>query len=153
VTGTGPTDGTGGPEVLQPAPLSRRLLAALYDAPAIFTLFLIGTGLSLLASRGARLDATAPALALYRTELVVLWMAYYLTGWKRWGQSLGMRAWKLRVLRSDGTPLRWSDAFLRLAASLIAWLPLALGVFAAVQDHSARAWHDRLSRTRVVVTG
>jgi len=153
VTGSGVTGGAGGPEGLQPVPLSRRLLAALYDAPAVFTLLLAGTALSLLVNRGARLDANALSLSLYRAGLIGIWAAYYLIGWKRWGQSLGMRAWKLRVERTDGASLRWSDAFLRLAASLLAWLPLALGVIAAAWDPERRAWHDRLSNTRVVMTG
>jgi len=152
VTGSGVTGGAGGPEVRQPAPLARRLLAALYDAPAVFTLLLVGTALSLAINRGGRLDANALSHSIYRAGLVGIWAAYYLIGWRRWGQSLGMRVWKLRVERTDGASLRWSDAFLRLAASLLAWSPLALGVIAAAWDPDRRAWHDRLSHTRVVLT-
>jgi uncharacterized RDD family membrane protein YckC len=133
--------------------MGRRLLAALYDTPVVFMLFLIGTALSLLVNRGERLDATPLSLSIYRSGLIVLWAAYYLACWKRWGQSLGMRIWKLRVVRGNGASLHWSDALLRLAASLAAWLPLALGVFAAAWDPERRAWHDRLSRTRLVMTG
>lgn len=152
MTDAGSTDGAGGPELLQPAPLGRRLLAALYDAPAVFSLLVAGTALSLLINRGAPLDATALSLTLYRVELVGLWAAYYVTCWKRWGQSLGMRVWKLRVVRLNGRGLRWFDALLRLAASPLAWLPLGLGVIAASWDPDRRAWHDRLSRTRVIMT-
>ena len=152
MSGPGPTSGASGSEVLPPAPLARRLLAALYDAPAVFALLLAGTALALLVTRGGRLDATVLSLALYRAALVAIWAAYNLIGWKRWGQSLGMRVWKLRVERANGASLRWSDAFLRLAASLLAWLPLALGLIAAAWDPERRAWHDRLSHTRVVLT-
>jgi uncharacterized RDD family membrane protein YckC len=129
------------------------MLAALYDVPAILTLLLIGTALLLLANGGRRLDATHLSLALYRTALVALWFAYYGFCWTRWGHTLGMRVWKLTVSRLDGSRLRWRDALLRFAAGIVAWLPLAAGVFAAAFDRQGRAWHDRWSRTRVTKWG
>lgn len=139
-----------GPSADLPAPTGRRLLAALYDAPALFTLSLVLTALLLVINRGEQLAAGPASLALYRACLVLLWVAYYGVSWTRSGQTLGMRIWRLRVRRLDGSPLRWPDVLGRLAASLVAWLPLALGVVAAAWDPERRAWHDRLSRTRVV---
>ncbi len=145
-----PSVAGGGPSADLPAPTGRRLLAALYDAPALFALSLLVTALLLVINRGERLDAGPYSLAIYRTCLVTLWAAYYGISWTRSGQTLGMRVWKLRARRPDGSPIRWPDALLRLAASLLAWLPLALGVLAAAWDPGRRAWHDRLSHTRVV---
>jgi uncharacterized RDD family membrane protein YckC len=34
---------------------------------------------------------------------------------------------------------------------LLSWLPLGLGYFWILFDREGRAWHDRLSRTRVVL--
>lgn len=134
----------------RPAPVGRRLLAALYDAPALLTLFVIGTAVLVLGNRGAPLDASALSLSLHRTCLVGLWIAYYCVGWTRFGQTLGMRVWGIRLVRLDGARVRWSQALLRLASGVIAWLPLALGVVAACWDPERRAWHDRWSRTRVL---
>ena len=133
----------------QPAPVGRRLLAALYDLPMLITLLLIGTGLLLLLNRGAQLGATALSVSIHRVCLVALWAGYNGVCWTRYGQTLGMRVWRIRLTRLDGTHLRWSDAVLRLAMSVIAWLPFALGVIAAAWDAEARTWHDRWSRTRV----
>jgi uncharacterized RDD family membrane protein YckC len=133
----------------RPAPVGRRLLAAIYDVPAILTLLLIGTALLLLLNGGARLDASALSLALYRSWLAALWFAYYGLCWTRWGQTLGMRVWRIAVQRLDGSRLRWRDALLRFVTGIVAWLPFALGVFAAARDSEGRAWHDRWSRTRV----
>jgi len=134
---------------LRPAPVGRRLLAAIYDVPAILTLLLIGTALVLILNRGARLDATALSLTLYRSWLAALWFAYYGFCWTRWGQTLGMRVWRIDAQRIDGSRLRWRDALLRFVTGIVAWLPFALGVFAAARDSEGRAWHDRWSRTRV----
>ena len=130
--------------------LGRRLLSALYDVPALITLFLGGTALLLAANRGMRLDADPPMAVLHRSLVGILWAGYYGTCWVRWGQTFGMKVWGIRLLRADGSPVRWSDALLRLASAPVAWVPLALGVFAATFEPGRRAWHDRWSRTRVV---
>jgi len=150
VTAATPAAAGSGQSAGPPAPTGRRFLAALYDVPALFTLALLLTVLLLVVNRGERLDATAASLAVFRASLVVLWALYYAVSWTRWGHTLGMRVWKLRVQRADGTACRGSDALLRLVTSVIAWLPLGLGVIAAAWDPERRAWHDRLSRTRVV---
>jgi len=62
-----------------------------------------------------------------------------------------MASWRLRVEREDGAPLTWGDAVRRLAAAAQSWLPLGLGYLWILVDRDRRAWHDRLSRTRVVV--
>jgi uncharacterized RDD family membrane protein YckC len=149
VTGTSASDAVLGVATGQPALVGRRLLAALYDLPTLLTLFLIGTALLLLVNGGDRLDANALSVLLHRATLVALWIAYYGICWTRFGQSLGMRVWRLRLMRLDGSRVRWRDALLRLASGIVAWLPLALGVLAAAWDSEHRAWHDRLSRTRV----
>ena len=149
MTGPADSDAAFGSAAGQPAPVGRRLLAALHDVPVLLTLFLIGTVILLLANRGGRLDATALSVSIHRALLAALWIGYYGIGWTRFGQTLGMRVWRIRLARLDGSRVRWTGALLRLAAAVIAWLPLALGVFAAGWDTEGRAWHDRWSRTRV----
>lgn len=144
--------GADGSAVARPASVGRRFLAAAYDAPVIFCAMLVATALLLALHGGERLDSTPLSLALYRSALVAIWAAYYVFCWHRWGWTLGMRIWRHRVVRLDGTSLRWSDACLRLAASPLAWLPLALGLLAAAFNPNRRAWHDRLSRTQVIAT-
>jgi uncharacterized RDD family membrane protein YckC len=134
------------------ATLGRRLLAALYDFPALVTLWLVGTAFLLIANRGARLDADALTASAHRAVLVGLWLVYYVGSWLRWGQTLGMKVWRIRVVRLDGSALRRRDALLRLAAALVAWLALGIGVGAAAWDPRRRTWHDRWSRTRVIAT-
>jgi uncharacterized RDD family membrane protein YckC len=62
-----------------------------------------------------------------------------------------MASWRVRVEREDGSLLDWADTLRRLAAALLSWLPLGLGFLWILVDPQRRAWHDRLSRTRVVV--
>jgi uncharacterized RDD family membrane protein YckC len=78
-------------------------------------------------------------------------VVFYGAFWTRGGQTLGMASWRLKVEREDGARLTWADTVKRLGAAVLSWLPLGLGYFWILVDRDRRAWHDRLSRTRVVV--
>ena len=70
--------------------------------------------------------------------------------WTHGGQTLGMRAWKIRVVTYSGQPLDWQQAFFRYMAAIISWLFLGAGFFAALLDAERLTWHDRFSRTRLI---
>ena len=50
---------------------------------------------------------------VYRAGLVLVIAGYYALNWLRSGQTLGMRAWRLRTVSASGQPLTWSAVFLR----------------------------------------
>jgi hypothetical protein len=91
-------------------------------------------------------------VGMYRAGELALMGAYYVLNWTRSGQTLGMRAWRLRAVSDSGRPLKlalapWPDSFgcgglgaggARRAVALRS-IP------------STSRLHDRLSRTRVVV--
>ena len=135
-----------------PAGFGRRLAALLYDALLLAALLMIFTGGALFFTHGAAVvPATAGAwVYLYRAGLVLLITGYYLSNWLRSGQTLGMRAWRLRVVSDSGRPLTWKAAVLRALFGAVAWAPAALGVLWLYLDPDHLALHDRLSKTRVV---
>jgi len=137
-----------------PAGLLRRLGAMLYDSLLLLAVLMIATAAFLPLTGGEALDADAhPALEfVYRAVLVLLIVGYYGIFWTRRGQTLGMASWRLQIERDDGATLDWRDTTLRLAAAILSWLPLGLGYLWIAIDPQQRAWHDRLSRTRILVT-
>jgi uncharacterized RDD family membrane protein YckC len=62
-----------------------------------------------------------------------------------------MQAWRLKVVRQDATALTWVDALKRLGAAILSFAPLGLGYFWLLIDRDKLTWHDRLTRTRVIV--
>jgi uncharacterized RDD family membrane protein YckC len=52
----------------------------------------------------------------------------------------------------NGARLRWRDAAARLLAAVLSWLPAGMGYLWLLVDRDRLTWHDRLSRTRVVMT-
>jgi uncharacterized RDD family membrane protein YckC len=71
--------------------------------------------------------------------------------WTRGGQTLGMRAWRLKVVDEQGRSLTWLLALRRFAAAAFSWTALGAGFWWAIFDREKRAWHDRLSGTHLVV--
>lgn len=137
----------------RPAGLLRRLAALFYDSLLLVAVFMVATALFLPLTGGEAIDPRDhPALEwAYRAVLVLLTVGFFGLFWTRRGQTLGMASWRLRVEREDGGRLTWGDCVMRLAGAVLAWLPLGLGYLWIAFDPQGRAWHDRLSRTRVVM--
>ena len=135
------------------AGLLRRLAAMFYDGLLLVAILMIATALMLPLTGGEAItSADHPWLELaYRLVIAGLVVLFFGTFWTRRGQTLGMASWRLRVEREDGALLTWGDTVKRLAAALLSWLPLGLGYLWILLDREGRAWHDRLSRTRVVL--
>ncbi len=78
---------------------------------------------------------------------VVLWVSvFFLWFWKRGGQTLGMRAWRLRIFSTDDKPVTWSRLVLRLITSLA-----GLGTLLVLFDVKNKlSLQDRVANTEVL---
>ena len=134
------------------AGFGRRVAALVYDAFLLAALLMIFTGGALFFTHGAAVvPATAGAwVYVYRAGLLLVIAGYYVLNWLRSGQTLGMRAWRIRTVSASGDPVTWKAAILRIGFGFLAWAPAALGVLWLYLDPEHLALHDRLSKTRVV---
>jgi uncharacterized RDD family membrane protein YckC len=146
-------DSTVTPALPACAGLLRRLGAMIYDGLLLVALFMVATALFLPFTGGEAIHPRGTPLLeyAYRGVLVLVVVGFHGLFWTRRGQTLGMASWRLRVEREDGRLLGWGDTLRRLAWAFVSLLPLGLGYLWIVFDPQRRAWHDRLSRTRVVV--
>lgn len=127
--------------------IGRRLLALLYDLfPACGLWFLVAA--AFVALHG---DAvTGGALGLL--EFAALWAVtgfYAIASWRRGGQTLGMRPWRLRVVAAGGGRPTWPALAVRYAVGTLSLLAGGLGFWWAWLDPEGLAWHDRASGTRM----
>lgn len=141
-----------------PAPLPRRLLSIFYDAVVLTGLLLVALALVIIPL----------GLALGKEEWEVVrethWMrlltqliatsvliSFHVGFWRFGGQTIGMRAWRLRVRRDDGAALTLGDALKRYAAAWLSAVALGLGFTASLWDKQHRTWHDKISGTKLVL--
>jgi uncharacterized RDD family membrane protein YckC len=114
------------------------LLAALF---VCFTLLVLALRLG---------EAVPPGSVWFPLSLLAIATVFFCGFWAHGGQTVGMRAWHIRVVREDGTALGWPLAAARVAAGLVALMPAGLGFWWCWLDAERRGWHDRWTRTRVV---
>ena len=127
------------------APLWRRLAAAGYDLLALIALWLV-VGAVWVALNGSAIAAGDP---IFRAVLLLAAFGYYGYCW-RGGQTLGMRAWRIRVTSAAGMRLTWPLAAQRFAVALIGLACLGAGLWWALLDARGRMWHDLATGTEVV---
>ncbi len=149
--------------ILAPAPSARpasllcwRLLSLLYDFfPALALWMLLGAlfvAVYTLSGHAER-ENIAPFSAWQWALWACCWAVtglYATVSWRRGGQTLGMRPWRLQVVRLDGAAPTRRQLWLRYAVGTLSVAAAGLGLWWALLDRQRLAWHDRASGTRLV---
>ena len=141
------------PDTQSPS-LLRRLAAMLYDGLLILALlfiaiFLVVIPAGLLVGWDQFDPAALRSNPLYIGYLLLVPPTFLIWFWTHGGQTLGMRAWRIRLVGMDGTPVTLKQGVIRYLASLLSWLPFGLGFLWSLFDRERLTWHDRLSGTRL----
>lgn len=125
--------------------LLRRLASMAYEAILLFAVAFFAAWLFYFASGGA--DTTHPGAARLELQILILavFAAYFLWNWLRGGQTLAMKAWKIRLV--GVTPRK---ALLRFVLAL-ALVPTLVSIVWALFDRDRQFLHDRLAGTRLVL--
>lgn len=144
-----PAAQTAAPSAAESASLLRRLAAFGYDALVLLTLWLTAAVPFVWIMNGAPQGALMRVV--FQLYLLAIAFAFFGWFWVHGGQTLGMRAWRLRVVDNDGRGVTWAQATKRFAAAILSLLCAGIGLLWVMHDRERRAWHDRLSGTRVVV--
>lgn len=130
------------------AGLLRRLAAILYDALLAAAVLFLAVALVLPLTDGEAVQAGNPLFTSYLFLVLFLFFAWF---WIHGGQTLGMRAWRLRVQTRDGRPISWGQAMLRYLMAWVSLLAGGLGYLWLLVDRDNETWHDRFSDTVMVV--
>ena len=125
-----------------------RLLALAYDFFPMLALWFITAGVFTAIHRDAVRGGWLGLL-----EFAVMWLlagAYAVASWRRGGQTLGMRAWRLRAVDMQGANATARALWLRYAVGGISLLAAGCGFWWAWIDRERLTWHDRVSGTRMI---
>ncbi len=131
---------------LKPAGLLVRLLAMFYDSLLLLSALLIATALALMVT-GGTLSYHNP---FFRTFLFLICFSFYAWFWLHGGQTLGMRAWRLRLQRFDGRAITIWQALLRFMVAIPSLAIGGLGLLWMLVDKDGLAVHDRVSESTIV---
>jgi len=120
------------------------LIASLIAFTANMILLLLGA-----ASPGGLLLFSGLALIV---TLVLIWGYFILLEWLWNGQTIGKRAYKLRVINEDGSPARFTQVLIRNLLRLVDFLPAfyGLGVLVIIISPKSQRLGDLAAGTYVV---
>ena len=143
------TDISPHPSTKPSALIGWRGLALFYDLWPVVALWLAASALFL------GLHQQQP-LAPFSAGQLGLWLlcwvltgAYAVVSWRRGGQTLGMRAWRLRVVAADGAAPTWRALLVRYLVGNVSLLLGGAGFWWVWIDRDRLTWHDRASSTRM----
>lgn len=123
------------------------MAAVCYDAFLLLAVLFLATALALPFNAG---QAFAGGQYFYPVYLLAISFVFYGWFWTHGGQTLGLRAWKIKVCNLDGHALGWGQAGIRFVSGLLSWACLGLGFLWCLFDKNRLCWHDYLSKTRLV---
>jgi len=129
-------------------PLWRRLAAALYDALLLFGVLGVATFVALPLTGSLGDGHPHPFFSIYLFMVSFFFFGWF---WTHGGQTLGMKAWGIRVQNQDGGPITLWQAALRFIVAIASWGLLGLGFLWSLVDKEKLTWHDRYSMTVLVV--
>ncbi len=122
----------------------RYLAIIIYDSFLLLALLFLATAIILPFNHGKAFTASQYFFPIY---LLLISFLFYGWFWTHGGQTLGMKAWKTKVLTFNKQSLSWKDALKRFLMACISWLFCGLGFLWKCIDKKKYTWHDRFSKT------
>jgi len=124
--------------------LPRRLASMGYEALLLFAVAFFAAWLFFFASGGRDATHGWPRYVL-QLFILTVFAAYFLWCWLRGGQTLAMRAWRVKLV--GVTPRK---ALLRFFLALIS-VPTGVSIIWALFDRDRQFLHDRLAGTALIL--
>lgn len=127
-------------QTAQPATLAWRLVALLYDTVIAIALIFVISVLSLVLMPDHR-PVEPGSLAAYAV-FAGIWGAigaYAVVSWRRGGQTIGMKPWRLMITNQQGQTASWYALCLRF---LLVSVSLGLVMLWCLVDAQRRGLHD-----------
>lgn len=140
---------------IKPAALWKRLFATIYDFMILVAIsFLYGAivtliSTTLLGNEAIEYKPNASGL-LVQAGWIATMLGFYCFFWLRVGQTVAMKAWRLKLVTQDGSSLTFKHCIIRCFAGFFSFALGGLGYFWQLLDRDNLALPDRISGTRVV---
>ena len=125
----------------------RRFAAICYDLLLVIALLMtLAFGVIMLRAG----NEIGPGAIWFQLLLLATWGMYFAWSWTHGGQTIGMRAWRMRLQAMNGGTVGWTTALLRFVCAGLSAVVFGLGYLWCLIDREGLTWHDRLSRTELI---
>lgn len=133
--------------------LPRRLAALLYDSCLVAPLIMAAVAIAMGVHTATAVSEDVAPLAPWLVQVLALLClyAFFAAFWLKGGQTLGMQAWRVKLVALPGYQLTPGRIALRLAGALLSAGCLGLGYLWCLVDRRGRYWHDVFSHTALVL--
>lgn len=138
--------------------LPRRLAALVYDTLLVLPIIMLSVFLGMLVRSflpmalpvdGSQSAALHPVLV--QGIAIVTVTGFFCWFWLRGGQTLGMQAWRIKLVNFEGEAPTPRQAIVRALSALLSAACLGLGYWWCLVDSRQRYWHDYLSGTELIL--
>ncbi|WP_069472500.1 RDD family protein [Candidatus Marithrix sp. Canyon 246] len=115
--------------------LLRRLVAIFYDTLLLFSILFFAAGLVQPLTNGK-------VSILYQLYLFLVCFLYFAISWKRGGQTIGMKSWRIKLQSTTEDAVTWQQVTIRFFMAIISWFTVIGFIL---------TWHDSVSNTQLVL--
>lgn len=137
----------------------RRIAAMIYDALLVFGVLFTATipaiviGQQRMVDNNEVLYELSPAVGgwIFQLYLLLIFVGFFCWFWIKNGQTLGMQAWRLQVENTSGGRISLRQCLLRLLGASVSLACVGAGFWWAWIDKDGLTWHDRWSKSRIVL--
>lgn len=142
------------PPQVEPATLNKKLGAWLYDLLiciaiwflwSMFTFPIIRWLLGVEDMKSQTGWESDPVYLIYKWIPSLLVLLYIAGSHYKYGHTVGMGAWRLRLVKEDGKAVTFGQSIIRTMVSV-----LGIGMLISPLNRKKQGWHDIVAKTRVV---
>lgn len=90
---------------------------------------------------------------LYPAYLLFVCYFYFVWQWVNGRQTLGMKAWNIKLTNTDSSMVDWKSASVRFLLALVSLIFFAFGLLWIILDSEKVTFYDRFSQTRLIKLG
>lgn len=128
----------------------RVLAAAFYDAIMALGVVMLAATLVIIPANLLFGIENVGRFPLFRLYILTVAASFFLWFWTHGGQTIGLRAWRLKIQRENGSDITPREAVVRLTAAVL-FVPLfGLGYLWMFLDPEGKTLHDRIAGTLLV---
>ena len=125
----------------------KRLATSIYELFLLIAIWLIAAGLFIALFGDATVGIKRFLLQLF---LWTMTGVYFVWCWKKSGQTLAMKTWKIQLVSQGGQPLTYKQLILRYTFASLGLLAACAGFLWMIFDREDLFLHDRLTGCRIV---